>query len=175
MCEQLEAKRNVTIQISDVGNLPATLTTFVGRRRDLAEVRRRLGTARLLTLTGMGGVGKTRLALEVAAASAADFADGVWLVDLAPVRDPSLVANATATALGVPDLGTRPVIDQLVGHLRHRGPLMVGQLRAPRRRVRRAGTCAAVGLPRAAHSDDEPPGGGNLRRTCLRRTSAGAG
>ncbi|MDX3544148.1 LuxR C-terminal-related transcriptional regulator [Streptomyces europaeiscabiei] len=115
---------NVTIQISEVGNLPAALTTFVGRRRDLAEVRRSLGTTRLLTLTGMGGVGKTRLALE-AVASVADFVDGVWLVDLAAVRDPSLVANATATALGVPDLGTRPVIDQLAAFLAHRAPLIV--------------------------------------------------
>lgn len=115
---------NVTIQISEMGNLPAALTTFVGRRRDLAEVRRGLGATRLLTLTGMGGVGKTRLALE-AVASVADFVDGVWLVDLAAVRDPSLVANATATALGVPDLGTRPVIDQLAAFLAHRAPLIV--------------------------------------------------
>ncbi|WP_371583648.1 LuxR C-terminal-related transcriptional regulator [Streptomyces sp. NBC_01314] len=115
----------MTIQISEAGNLPAALTTFVGRRRDLAEVRRRLGTTRLLTLTGMGGAGKTRLALEVAAASATDFADGVWLVDLAPVWDPSLVANAVASALGVPDLGTRPVIDQLATFLARRGPLIV--------------------------------------------------
>lgn len=84
----------------------------------------RLGTTRLLTLTGAGGVGKTRLALEVAA-SVADFVDGVWLVDLAAVRDPSSVANATATALGVPNLGTRPVIDQLAAFLAHRGPLIV--------------------------------------------------
>ncbi|WP_329343535.1 LuxR C-terminal-related transcriptional regulator [Streptomyces sp. NBC_01352] len=114
----------MTTQISDVGNLPASLSTFVGRRRDIAEVRRRLGTTRLLTLTGAGGVGKTRLALEVAA-SVADFVDGVWLVDLAAVRDPSSVANATATALGVPNLGTRPVIDQLAAFLAHRGPLIV--------------------------------------------------
>ncbi|MGW0838785.1 ATP-binding protein [Streptomyces sp. NPDC002787] len=118
-------RRNVTTLTSDVGNLPAPLTTFVGRRRDLVEIRRRLRTTRLLTLTGLGGVGKTRLALEVAAASATDFADGVWLVDLAPVRDPSLAANATATALGVPDLGARPITDQLAGYLSHRGPLIV--------------------------------------------------
>ncbi|WLW56974.1 LuxR C-terminal-related transcriptional regulator [Streptomyces sp. YU58] len=105
--------------------MPAALTTFVGRGRNLAEVRSRLGTARLLTLTGVGGVGKTRLALEVAAASATDFADGVWLVDLAPVRDPSLAANAVASALGVPDLGTRPVIDQLAAFLAYRAPLIV--------------------------------------------------
>ncbi|MGY1501015.1 LuxR C-terminal-related transcriptional regulator [Streptomyces sp. QTS52] len=115
----------MTTQISDVGNLPAALTTFVGRHRELAEVRRGLRTTRLLTLTGAGGMGKTRLALEVAAASATDFADGVWLVDLAPVTDPSLAANATAAALGVPDLGTRSVSDQLAAFLAHRAPLVV--------------------------------------------------
>ncbi|WP_346779624.1 LuxR C-terminal-related transcriptional regulator [Streptomyces sp. S3(2020)] len=115
----------MTIQKSRAGNLPAPLTRFVGRRRDLTEVRRRLGATRLLTLTGVGGVGKTRLALEVAAVSTTDFADGSWLVDLSPVRDPSLTANATATALGVPDLGTRPVIDQLAAFLAHRSPLIV--------------------------------------------------
>ncbi|MFF9040562.1 ATP-binding protein [Streptomyces sp. NPDC014892] len=115
----------MTTQATAVGNVPAALTTFVGRECDLAEVRRRLGATRLLTLTGAGGVGKTRLALEVAAVSATDFADGVWLVDLAPVRDPALVANATASALGVPDLGARPVTDQLAVFLAHRGPLIV--------------------------------------------------
>ncbi|MFM9443771.1 ATP-binding protein [Streptomyces acidiscabies] len=115
----------MTLQISERGNLPAALTAFVGRHRDLAEVRRRLGTTRLLTLTGMGGVGKTRLALEVAAASATDFADGVWLVDLAPLRDPSLVANTVATALGGPGLGTGPVIDRLTAFLAPRAPLIV--------------------------------------------------
>ncbi|MER6162456.1 AAA family ATPase [Streptomyces sp. NPDC001868] len=113
----------MTIRVPD-GNLPASVTSFVGRGRDLAEARRRLGAARLLTLTGVGGVGKTRLALE-AAASATHFEDGVWLVDLAPVRDPSLAVNATATALGMPDLGTRPVIDQLAAFLAHRAPLIV--------------------------------------------------
>ncbi|KUO07299.1 ATP-binding protein [Streptomyces sp. DSM 15324] len=115
----------MTVHTSALGILPVALTTFVGRRQDLAEVRRQLGTTRLLTLTGTGGVGKTRLALEVAAASAADFADGVWLVDLAPVRDPSFTANATATALGMPDLGIRPVAEQLAAFLAHRAALIV--------------------------------------------------
>ncbi|WP_200307221.1 helix-turn-helix transcriptional regulator [Streptomyces adelaidensis] len=101
------------------------MTTFVGRHKDLDEVRRRLGATRLLTLTGAGGAGKTRLALQAAAASSEDFTDGVWLVDLAAVRNPSLVANATAAALGVPDLGVRPVVDQLAAFLAHRAPLIV--------------------------------------------------
>ncbi|MEU6381798.1 LuxR C-terminal-related transcriptional regulator [Streptomyces sp. NPDC046909] len=115
----------MTIQMSATGNLPAALTTFVGRHRDFTEVRRLLGTARLLTLTGAGGVGKTRLALEAAAASAGNFADAVWLVDLTGVRDPSLVANAVATALRLPDRGTRPVVEQLTAFLAHRRALIV--------------------------------------------------
>lgn len=74
------------------GSLQVALTTFVGRRRDIAEIRRRLGETRLLTLTGVGGVGKTRIALEAASASGREFADEVWLADLAPVREPSEVA-----------------------------------------------------------------------------------
>ncbi|WP_105967780.1 helix-turn-helix transcriptional regulator [Streptomyces geranii] len=115
----------MTIPVSDMGNLPAALTTFVGRRQDIADLRRHLSASRLITLTGAGGVGKTRLALEVAAASATDFADGVWLVDLAPVRDPSLTVNALAAALGVPDLGTKPVVEQLAVFLARRSPLVV--------------------------------------------------
>ncbi|QFR03094.1 AAA family ATPase [Streptomyces phaeolivaceus] len=111
--------------ISEAGNLPVALTSFVGRRRDLADVRRLLGTTRLLTLVGMGGVGKTRLALEVAAASRKAFPDGVWLVDLAPVRDPSTVADATAVALGVPDRSARSTVDQLTRHLSGRRTLIV--------------------------------------------------
>ncbi|MFE7837329.1 LuxR C-terminal-related transcriptional regulator [Streptomyces sp. NPDC057474] len=115
----------MTSVIAEAGNLPAAFTTFVGRQRDIAEIRRLLGTARLLTLTGMGGVGKTRLALEVAGTFGKAFADGVWLVDLAPVREPSSVASAAATALGVPDLGVRPVLDRLAGRLAGRRALIV--------------------------------------------------
>nr|WP_145909202.1 LuxR C-terminal-related transcriptional regulator [Kitasatospora viridis] len=111
--------------ISAVGNLPSPLTSFVGRQRDIVGIRRLLGAARLLTLTGVAGVGKTRLALEAAAASRKGFPDGVWLVDLAPLSDPSGVANATADALGVPDLGARPVFDQLARQLAGRRSLIL--------------------------------------------------
>jgi predicted ATPase/DNA-binding CsgD family transcriptional regulator len=86
-----------------VGNLPAELTSFVGRRRELRDAKRRLSAARLLTLTGTGGVGKTRLALRVAAEVRRAFADGVWLVELADLRDPQLLPNTVATALGLHD------------------------------------------------------------------------
>ncbi|MEU1180084.1 LuxR C-terminal-related transcriptional regulator [Streptomyces sp. NPDC005820] len=108
-----------------VGGLPAAFTSFVGRQREMAEVRRLLGSARLVTLTGAGGVGKTRLALEAAAASARAFPGGVWLVDLAPVRDPAVVAEAAAVTLGVVDQGTRPVPELLAAHVSGRRLLMV--------------------------------------------------
>ncbi|MET8976763.1 LuxR C-terminal-related transcriptional regulator [Streptomyces sp. NPDC004539] len=107
------------------GALPAAFTSFVGRRQEMAEVRRLLGAARLVTLAGAGGVGKTRLALEAASASARAFPGGVWLVDLTPVREPDLVVEAAAVTLGVADQGTRPVADLLAAHLSDRRLLMV--------------------------------------------------
>jgi non-specific serine/threonine protein kinase len=83
------------------GNLPAELTSFVGRRYELAEVRRLLAGSRLVTLTGIGGVGKTRLALRAAAGLRRAFPDGVWLVRLDQLRDEALVAQAVAGALGL--------------------------------------------------------------------------
>src|SRR6516162_3822573 len=85
------------------GNLPAELTSFVGRRDEVAEVRRLLTGSRLVTLTGVGGVGKTRLALRAAAGLRRAFRDGVWLVQLDQVRDEALVAQAVAVALGLQD------------------------------------------------------------------------
>ncbi|GAA3898810.1 LuxR family transcriptional regulator [Streptomyces lacrimifluminis] len=107
------------------GNLPAASTSFVGRRQDVAEIRRSLSGARLLTLTGAGGIGKTRLALEAATVAGEDYPEGVWLVDLAPVRHPAALASATATALGLPDLGARPPLEQLTAHLAERRTLLV--------------------------------------------------
>jgi len=106
-------------------SLPAALTSFVGRRGEISRIRRLLGETRLVTLTGMAGLGKTRLALEVAGASGKAFADGVWLVDLAPVPDASAVAGAAVRALGLPDLGSRPALEQLAEHLAGRGALLV--------------------------------------------------
>src|SRR5881275_957985 len=82
-----------------LGNLPAETTSFVGRRRELAEIRKKLSTSRLVSLVGPGGVGKTRLALRAAADLARGFADGAWLVDLAEIRDGALVADAVLAAL----------------------------------------------------------------------------
>jgi hypothetical protein len=79
-----------------VQHLPAQLTSFVGRQAQMADVRGLLEGDRLVTLTGAGGMGKTRLAIQVAAAMAAEFGDRVWYVDLAPITDPGLVAVTAA-------------------------------------------------------------------------------
>jgi transcriptional regulator with XRE-family HTH domain len=106
-------------------NLPATLTSFVGRARELASVEARLATARLLTLTGVGGCGKTRLALEVARAMLEAFPDGVWLVELAPLEDPAQVPRAVAAVLGVREHGSHTLLATLALRLRERRLLLV--------------------------------------------------
>ncbi|MFI5800018.1 glycosyl hydrolase family 95 catalytic domain-containing protein [Streptomyces sp. NPDC051677] len=117
----------MTTVATPTGNLPAVpaLTSLVGRRSEIAEISRRLDPVRLLTLTGVGGVGKTRLAMETAFAVRDRFRDGVWLVDLAPVQEPSAVADQVATALGVPDQGGESVIEQLAGLLAEHQALIV--------------------------------------------------
>jgi DNA-binding CsgD family transcriptional regulator len=105
--------------------LPAELTSFVGRRAELREVKRLLGTARLLTLTGSGGAGKTRLALRAAAEMARGFPGGAWLVSLAPVRDPLLVTQAVFGALGVHDLSAGLSLSSLTEYLAGKRLLLV--------------------------------------------------
>ena len=107
-------------------NLPAQLTSFVGRESEVAEVTALLATTRLLTVTGPGGTGKTRLALEVAAALSGEYADGTFFVDLAPVTDPALVVPTIAATLGIREEGwERPVRQALEEHLRHRRLLLL--------------------------------------------------
>ncbi len=107
------------------GNLPRQLTSFVGRERERADIARLLRRARLVTLTGPGGCGKTRLALEAAADALADLPDGAWFVDLASLSDPALVAQAAALAVGVPIPASRSAQEALVAHLATREALMV--------------------------------------------------
>src|SRR3984957_19673201 len=83
--------------------LPVQLTSFVGRDAQMAQVRELLTQSRLLTLTGAGGAGKTRLAIQLAAQLSGEFSDGVWYVDLAPITDPEVVPITVARALGLPD------------------------------------------------------------------------
>jgi predicted ATPase/DNA-binding CsgD family transcriptional regulator len=107
------------------GNLPAELTSFVGRRRELSEVKRLLARARLLTLTGSGGAGKTRLALRAAAEVARSFPDGVWLVSLASIDDPELVVQAVFSALGLQDTSGGWSLSTLCRYLEGRHLLLV--------------------------------------------------
>ena len=108
-----------------VGNMPADLTTFVARRTEIAEVRKRLSDGRLVTLTGVGGVGKTRLALRVAGHVRRAFDDGAWLVDLASLQDSALLAVTVADALDMRDQSSHPSLDTLAEHLRDRHLLLV--------------------------------------------------
>jgi predicted ATPase/DNA-binding winged helix-turn-helix (wHTH) protein len=106
-------------------NLPEPLTSFVGRKRQIAELAQLLHSTRLLTLTGAGGCGKTRLALEVARQVRDDFPDGVWLVDLAPLTESALVTQAVAAVLDVRQTSSRSLLDTLSDQLRHRRLLLV--------------------------------------------------
>jgi predicted ATPase/class 3 adenylate cyclase len=106
-------------------NLPLQLTSFVGREAESAAITQALATARLLTLTGAGGAGKTRLALQVAADLVADYPDGVWFVDLAPLADPALVPATAAAVLGVRDSNDRPAQEALEAALRSRRVLLL--------------------------------------------------
>ncbi len=106
-------------------NLPTQLTTFVGREGELAEALDLLSRTRLLTMTGPGGTGKTRLALQVAATAAERFSDGVWFVALEPVRDPGLVAPTIARVLGASDNSSRPPLDILTEAVGSQTMLMV--------------------------------------------------
>jgi len=106
-------------------NLPAQVTSFVGRAREMAEVKRLLGTTRLLTLTGPGGTGKTRLSLQVAAEVLEGFPHGVWLVELATVTDPEWVPEAVAAALEIRMEAERTALETLIDALRARHLLLV--------------------------------------------------
>jgi predicted ATPase/DNA-binding XRE family transcriptional regulator len=106
-------------------NLPAALTSIVGREQERADVRRLLTRSRLLTLTGPGGAGKTRLALEAARDLLPEFPDGAFFVRLAPITDARLVASAIAGVLGIRETGAKPVPDLLTANLRGRRLLLV--------------------------------------------------
>ncbi|WP_424734898.1 ATP-binding protein, partial [Mycobacterium sp.] len=95
-------------------NLPAQLTSFVGRQAQIAELGQTVTTNRLVTLTGAGGAGKTRLAVEVASQLTDDFGDGIWYVDLAPITNPAVAPLTVARTLGLPDQTGRSTIELLV-------------------------------------------------------------
>lgn len=106
-------------------NLPHQLTAFIGRASEIAQVRQLLAASRLLTLTGTGGCGKTRMALQVAADVVVSYPDGVWLVELASLADPGLVPRAVASVLGVTEQKGKTVAQSIVEHLAPRCALIV--------------------------------------------------
>jgi non-specific serine/threonine protein kinase len=121
------ASRLLATDTSDVSltNLPLEITTFVGREQELATLAELLVHARLLTLMGTGGVGKTRLAFHLAAQLVEHYAQGVWVVDLAPLADPTLVPQAIAAVVGVQEEASRPLLAALVEALRRRHLLLI--------------------------------------------------
>jgi predicted ATPase len=107
------------------GHIPAQLTNFVGRQSEIAELRQLVSANRLVTLTGAGGVGKTRLAVELAGQLADAFGGEVWWVDLAPINDPDLVAVALARTLRLPDQPGRSTVDNLLRFIGDRRMVVV--------------------------------------------------
>ena len=150
------------------GNLPLRLTSFVGRDDDLDRVLEALRGARLVTLAGPGGAGKTSLGVEAARRAGPGFADGVWLVRLAPVTEPEMLVHAVADGVGVEHRGrnggppaagcARRPADR-PGHADR-----AGQLRAPDRTGRRAGAGHPGALPAGADPGDQPGGARRARR-----------
>jgi predicted ATPase/class 3 adenylate cyclase/DNA-binding CsgD family transcriptional regulator len=106
-------------------HLPSQPTSFVGRQAEIDDVCLTLADSQLVTLTGAGGVGKTRLAVQVALQLAEKYADGVWYIDLAPITDPDMVPLAVIRALGLPDQPGRSTMDALLGFIGGRGMLVV--------------------------------------------------
>ncbi len=119
--------RSVAPVAADRGrtNLPESSTSFVGRERELAEIKQRLPATRMLTLTGTGGIGKTRLALQAAAEVHDAYRDGVWFVDLAPLRDAALVPSALAQVLRLKEAAGQPLLTTLCNHLRTKQILLI--------------------------------------------------
>ena len=106
-------------------NLPIQLTSFIGRERDIEAVKRSMGGSRLLTLMGVAGSGKTRLAVQAAADLIEQFEKGVWLVELAPVADPALVVQGVAATFRVREAAGRTLLDQLVDYFDSKSLLLI--------------------------------------------------
>lgn len=106
-------------------HLPVQFTSFVGRDSEIKTVRKIIAGNRLVTLTGAGGVGKTRLAVQIADRMDTEFADGVWYVDLAPITDPTVVPVAVTRALALPDQAGRSTMDTLIRAIAGRHVLLV--------------------------------------------------
>jgi len=109
----------------ELTNLPAQLTSFIGRENEMPIVRQLISEHRLVTLVGAGGCGKTRLACEVAAKLLSDYPDGVWFVDLAPIPDEGLVAKEITEALKIPEAPGQSIIDTLIDKIKDKNQLII--------------------------------------------------
>ncbi|HWZ93285.1 MAG TPA: tetratricopeptide repeat protein, partial [Polyangiaceae bacterium] len=123
--ELIDDRRQHARRRSKNTNLPEPLTSFIGRERELVEIKRLLPGKRSLTLVGVGGIGKTRLALQLAAEVIDAYRDGVWLVELGSIRDPSLVPTSVAQVLGVQERTGKPLTESLCAHLKARQLLLI--------------------------------------------------
>ena len=123
LCNDFPPLRTPSTVVPD--NLPVQLTSFIGRQAEISRLRETLAGNRIVTLTGAGGVGKTRLAVQVAAELAGEFGDGVWYVDLASITAPDVVPVTVARALGLPDQPGRSTMDTLLRFIRDRQMLVV--------------------------------------------------
>ena len=138
-------------------NLPRQVTSFIGREKEMEVVKSLLGKASLLTLTGSGGCGKTRLALQVAAEVLENYPDGAWFVELAALADPALVPQTVAQALSVTEEAGKPIAQTLSNALKTKHLLIVsGQLRACPRCLRASRGRADTLLSRCARSCQQP-------------------
>jgi len=106
-------------------NLPAQLTSFIGREKEIAEIQSKIENVRLLTLIGPGGTGKTRLSLQIATAQMANFKDGAWLVELAPISDPALIIATIAAVFELREMQNMLLVSQLLDYLRAKELLLV--------------------------------------------------
>ncbi len=106
-------------------NLPLQLTSFVGREQEIVDVKRLLFNSHLVTLTGAGGSGKTRLAIQIANTVSETFADGVWLVDLATLREPELVPQHVILALGLRPIADQPLLETLQSFVQSKQLLLI--------------------------------------------------
>jgi predicted ATPase len=106
-------------------NLPASLSSFIGREKEITEIQRLIIRQRVVTLTGSGGAGKTRLAIESASGLINHFADGVWLIEFAPLNDAALVPNAVTSTLGLLETHGRPLVTTLIDVLREQHRLLI--------------------------------------------------
>ncbi len=144
-------------------NLPVSLTNFIGREREISEVKRLLSHTRLVTLTGAGGCGKTRLALQVPADLLQDYPDAVWLVELAVLADPSLVPQVSASALGVRKQPGRTLTETLSENLRARTTLLcwtIASIWSPRAPARRGAVTQLPGSQDPGHQPGSAERGG---------------